>query len=367
MDNKTAKVLLSICIPTYNRANFLHKTISNLINQLHDNVEIVISDNGSQDATSTIVSEFKDSRINYYTNHENKGITYNLIRVLDLAKGKYVIYLSDEDNLNIDNVLLTINDFEKYNPSVIFGNLKTSEGKLAFKYNQSIHKGGYKALQDFGFKSTYISGQLLLKSSIDFDNLYYEYNLSNHGMLNVYPNNFIINSNLLDSNFGTTNLVFAEMRDQGNNYVEPLSSGLIFFKPQSRLIQFKNNVSFIGRQDLLSNREKESLIFSQFRSLINSINYYPNLYKNERIVKYYKEYFLSPYNRREDWELIVIEALDFINSLDFRKGISINNLLSIRCNLYIRFSKLSNIYYLLGFENSMFHSYISKAIKKVWK
>ena len=70
------KPLLSICVPTYNRCEYLRKSIESIICQpefQNGEVEIVISDNTSNDGTELLGKEFasKYSNIRYYKNSEN--------------------------------------------------------------------------------------------------------------------------------------------------------------------------------------------------------------------------------------------------------------------------------------------------------
>ena len=72
------KPLLSICIPTYNRAEYLVKSIESIIDQEEfklGQVEIVISDNASEDDTENVVKQYTNEYENiiYYRNTENIG------------------------------------------------------------------------------------------------------------------------------------------------------------------------------------------------------------------------------------------------------------------------------------------------------
>ena len=59
-------LFFSFVIPTYNRAQFLPKTIASLLNQSYRYFEIIIIDDGSTDNTNEIVNNIKDPRIKYY-------------------------------------------------------------------------------------------------------------------------------------------------------------------------------------------------------------------------------------------------------------------------------------------------------------
>lgn len=128
--NKKKIPLLSICIPTFNRANLLKECLESIISQLKDKslfnqIEIIISDNNSQDNTKNMVSSYqkKYSNIRYYKNKENVGSVVNTIQVASYAKGKYIWIFSDDD-LQYEYTLNTLtNIMEKYEPDALYCNI----------------------------------------------------------------------------------------------------------------------------------------------------------------------------------------------------------------------------------------------------
>ncbi|SEI10113.1 Glycosyltransferase involved in cell wall bisynthesis [Methylobacterium sp. 275MFSha3.1] len=96
--------LLSICLPTYNRADFL----GYLLGQAAETwtfafpYEILVADNASADDTEAVVRKYADLGlpIRYYRQSENKGGGPNLLTAFHRARGQYVLYLADDDLLN---------------------------------------------------------------------------------------------------------------------------------------------------------------------------------------------------------------------------------------------------------------------------
>lgn len=77
-DDLNVKPLLSICIPTYNRVEYLKRSIESIIHQkafIDNKVEIVIADNASADGTDIMVNEYTKQydNISYYRNEKNIG------------------------------------------------------------------------------------------------------------------------------------------------------------------------------------------------------------------------------------------------------------------------------------------------------
>jgi glycosyltransferase involved in cell wall biosynthesis len=103
--------LLSICIPTYNRARLLRQILEALGAQIRaagaENVVIYISDNGSPDNTRQCVEEFQKQsgvRVVYARNDSNVGISKNLLKVMAMGRGRFVWTLGD-DELVADNAV----------------------------------------------------------------------------------------------------------------------------------------------------------------------------------------------------------------------------------------------------------------------
>ena len=95
------KPLVSICIPTFNGAGTLSKTLDIIIPQLSKSFEIIISDDCSTDDTLSIAREFQ-SRFNIikvFKNNKNLGMDKNFHKVTQLASGKYIWFCGQDDLL----------------------------------------------------------------------------------------------------------------------------------------------------------------------------------------------------------------------------------------------------------------------------
>jgi glycosyltransferase involved in cell wall biosynthesis len=92
---------VSVCIPSYNYANYLKDAIDSVLCQTYNDFELLIVDNCSTDNTREVVEGYQltDSRIIYYCNETNIGLVGNLNRCLELATGEYVKFLCADDLL----------------------------------------------------------------------------------------------------------------------------------------------------------------------------------------------------------------------------------------------------------------------------
>lgn len=105
---KTVNKLLTIAIPTYNRAELLDRQlawIAQAIQGFESECEIYVSDNCSTDNTQEIIKKWQ-TKLNHITfnankNPENLGVMPNIINCLKSAKTKYVWAIGDDDQLKM--------------------------------------------------------------------------------------------------------------------------------------------------------------------------------------------------------------------------------------------------------------------------
>ena len=114
------KFLLSICIPTYNRANYLKNCLDSIFIQLDDEkvknlIEIVVSDNASQDNTFNLVKNYQSNFINlkYFRNQENIGMDDNVTNSVMKATGKYCWHIGDDDAIQNGSLSILIEVLQK--------------------------------------------------------------------------------------------------------------------------------------------------------------------------------------------------------------------------------------------------------------
>jgi glycosyltransferase involved in cell wall biosynthesis len=96
--------LVSVIMPVYNGEKFLAEALRSVVDQAYPDWELVVVDDGSTDATASIVAAVEDSRIRY-AHQPNRGQAAALNRGLDLARGAYVTTLDADDRLTPNSLL----------------------------------------------------------------------------------------------------------------------------------------------------------------------------------------------------------------------------------------------------------------------
>ncbi len=105
----TTTPLVSICIPTYNGEKYLKECLDSIVFQSFKNIEIIIVDDQSTDATTNIISTYlTDKRIHLYTNDTNLGLVGNWNKCLEMANGEWIKFAFQDDILTTDCIQLML-------------------------------------------------------------------------------------------------------------------------------------------------------------------------------------------------------------------------------------------------------------------
>lgn len=279
MSNNKNCPILSICIPTYNRANYLEKTLISIVNQKTfketNDVEIVISDNSTSNETyKTVLGFIKiyGEKISYYKNESNLG-DLNMEKVLFYGRGMFLKLNNDtlqHNDGSLDKIIETIHKNESKKNILFFLNkviLKNQNSIIckdlnSFVRNASFYvtwigafgiwKEDFIKLKDFSRRADLKLPQVdvmfrLINSKgtvfINNERLFNSLPLSSKGgydVLDVFLDNYIF---LLDEQLNneklTKNTFIQEKRKLLLQYIRP---ALVYTKiwPKLFYFEFKN-------------------------------------------------------------------------------------------------------------------------------
>ena len=166
------EILLSICIPTINRSQYLIQTLDSIVNQdiflSTNNVEIVISDNASTDDTQNLCNEYvlkHKGKIIYHRNLENIN-DLNFHKALSLGRGVFLKLNNDtllHQDRSLEAMLINIRQNINNKPILFYSNglIKNKEMVLCKDLNSFIKK--------ISFNSTWIGSFGIWK--VDFEKI----------------------------------------------------------------------------------------------------------------------------------------------------------------------------------------------------
>jgi glycosyltransferase involved in cell wall biosynthesis len=97
--------LISICIPTYKRADLLISAIESCLQQSYKNIEVIVSDDSPDDCAEKAISHLIESKtVRYYRNFPALKQAANVNQLFDFAQGDYLVLLHDDDLLLPDAI-----------------------------------------------------------------------------------------------------------------------------------------------------------------------------------------------------------------------------------------------------------------------
>lgn len=89
--------LVTVCLPVFNDEKLIRRAVDSILNQTYKHIEILISDNQSEDKTYEILQTYKDNRIKLTQNKKNLGWQGNSNKLLKCAQGDYIVTLHGDD------------------------------------------------------------------------------------------------------------------------------------------------------------------------------------------------------------------------------------------------------------------------------
>ena len=110
--------LVSVIVTTYNREEYLKRTILSILNQTYKDFELIVVDNYSNYDFNKLIASFEDVRIKPYQNANNGVIAVNRNFGISKARGKYLAFCDDDDMWEVDKLEKQLS-FISHNPNYI--------------------------------------------------------------------------------------------------------------------------------------------------------------------------------------------------------------------------------------------------------
>lgn len=137
---------ISVCIPTYNGAQYLPEAIASVLAQTYQDFEVVIVDNASTDSSSELLAELakQSDKIHVFRNARNLGLAGNLNRCAELARGQFIKYLCVDDLLLPDCLALLMQGLQAHPEAVLAcgGRISITEEGKAFGLRRYAARDG---------------------------------------------------------------------------------------------------------------------------------------------------------------------------------------------------------------------------------
>ena len=118
MNLSSSTPLVSIVLPTKNRAQFLRRAVKSVLAQTYTEFELIIVDDNSTDATVEVVRSFDDERIHYMRQTISKGPGAARNAGCAVAEGEYIAFLDDDDQFAPNKLDVQVEVFRQTTASI---------------------------------------------------------------------------------------------------------------------------------------------------------------------------------------------------------------------------------------------------------
>lgn len=96
--------MISVIIPSYNRASTLPMAINSVLGQTYRDIELILVDDGSTDGTEDLIRSIRDSRLRYIKLEKNGGACRARNIGIDAARGEYIAFQDSDDRWHPDKL-----------------------------------------------------------------------------------------------------------------------------------------------------------------------------------------------------------------------------------------------------------------------
>ncbi len=133
---------VSICIPTYNRKEYLRKTVESVFAQTYKDYEVILVDDGSTDGTAEMIKS-TGLPVRYYW-QENSGEAAARNKMIKFARGEFITFVDSDDLLMHDAVEKMVNVMEaEEGETIVYGPYQRidQDGNIYGRYKRKQHSG----------------------------------------------------------------------------------------------------------------------------------------------------------------------------------------------------------------------------------
>ncbi len=173
----TDSPLVSVIIPVYNGSKYIEETIRSVLNQTVSNIEVLVINDESKDDSAVVIGRIQDEdgRVKLI-NKTNSGVADSRNKGIELARGKYVALLDQDDvweSINLEEKINAINEGDRH---WAFSNISyiDAEGKLLEKEDQLVRDDFYRNLLKWENVIPAPSGNILVLREFLENNIRYD-------------------------------------------------------------------------------------------------------------------------------------------------------------------------------------------------
>ena len=282
-----SEILLSICIPTYNRCDKVCSIVQNCLSSKNMDFEIIVSDNCSTDDTVEKLKSINDKRLIILESDKNYGTYVNGNKALLAGKGKYIMPFMDRDNINMKYFDIVLDYLQKHD---------FAAGVLTPDYSSDdinffIYSSKIDALR-FCARGNHPSGFLYNRKLVQ-EHKIFDICSNYDEKIRAFSTDFISTILCEYGDIALLNVPFTMLGQppfddakHSNTYSQ--SKKNVFFMPWYRFSVFEVYLDFLDREVKLSFSKRLKLIKTLLKDLyVYSTDWYLSILNNKNICEWY--------------------------------------------------------------------------------
>jgi glycosyltransferase involved in cell wall biosynthesis len=169
---------VSVILPVYNGEKYLREAIDSILAQTFSDFELLLLNDGSTDASESIIQSYADDRIVYIKNEKNCGLIYTLNKGIDLAKGEYIARMDADDIAFAKRLEKQLAFLEKANALLLFTrvNLIDAGGNSLPNWADDANNTTQEQIKSFLKKDNCLAHPTVMGKASVFKKYRYRYN-----------------------------------------------------------------------------------------------------------------------------------------------------------------------------------------------
>ena len=134
--------LVSVIMPVYNSEIYLPEAIDSVLRQTHENLELILIDDGSEDSSGELIKKYSDNRIRYF-HQENQGQSVARNLGIKESKGKFIAFLDSDDVWNPNKLVKQLSILVNSGAGLVYSKYKYIGEDLGLKakVQPQFHRG----------------------------------------------------------------------------------------------------------------------------------------------------------------------------------------------------------------------------------
>ena len=159
-------IVVSVIVPVYNREKYLESCLDSILKQTCQNFEIIVVDDGSTDASGTIMDAYAECHKNIRVIHkENAGVTLARLAGIQITQSEYISFVDSDDWLEEDFLSSLSKDIRKYDADLVASGCIIEKGGISKIQQNKILPGLYEGSS---LETTFYAKMLCYETFFEF-------------------------------------------------------------------------------------------------------------------------------------------------------------------------------------------------------